>query len=313
MLLTISIVVVGDQPLLVPCLESVEAQTTIEHEIYLLANLTSPAFLNEVAGQFPQVKVIYSQALRSFSANHNEVLRRSNAEFVLLLNDDTVILDRALDRMVEFMTDQSRDVGIAGCTNLDRQGSFTLSCYPFPSALVIVWQHAKLGNWLPGRVYERYLTQAKGILPFPVDWVKGSCFMIRRDVVQRIGCLDEAFFLFSEEIDYCYRSRQAGYLVYQVPQARILHYESATTRRFVPLKLRGHYLGKLYFLAKHGFKRDLCVVRAWFIAELLAKSVIRGFGALLGHPPDAQERLRIYWELIRICLTYQRWNPSRPA
>ena len=129
--------------------------------------------------------------------------------------------------------------------------------------------------------------------------------MMRREVIQGIGGLDEDFFLFSEEVDYCYRALHAGFSVYQVPQAHILHYESATTRRFVPLKLQGHYLGKLYFLAKHGFSHDLLLVRAWFVAELLAKSLVRLLGALVGHPPDARERLRTYIHLMRICLTYR--------
>jgi N-acetylglucosaminyl-diphospho-decaprenol L-rhamnosyltransferase len=308
--LTISIASVGDQALLIPCLESIQSETTVEYEIYVVFNLASPAFIDDVTDRFPQVRVINHAERHSFAENHNDVLQRSQSDFVLLLNDDTVILDHAIDRMVEFFEGQSRQVGIVGCTNLDDRGEFTLSCYPFPSAGVIVWQHAQLRRWWPGRVYERYLRQAQGTRPFPADWVKGSCVMIRCDVIQKIGYLDENFFLFSEEIDYCYRARQTGFWVYQVPRARILHYESATTSRFVPLKLRGHYMGKLHFLAKHGFRRDLRLVRAWFIAELAAKSAVRGLGAITGHPPDARQRLQTYWDLIRICVDYQEQTPS---
>lgn len=94
-------------------------------------------------------------------------------------------------------------------------------------------------------------------------------------------------------------------MTYQVPQARILHHESATTRQFVPLKLRGHYLSPMYFLAKHGFKRDLRIVRAWFVIELLVKSAIRSVGVFAGHPPDARVRLQAYLDLIGICATYR--------
>jgi GT2 family glycosyltransferase len=158
---------------------------------------------------------------------------------------------------------------------------------------------------LPGRGYQRYLEQARGIEPFPVDWVQGSCILIRREVIEEIGYLDEDFFLFSEEVDYCYRAWRAGYLTYHIPHARIVHHESATTLQFVPLKLKGHYLGKMYYLAKHGFLWDLRFIRAWFVAELLVKSAIRGVGVLVGRPPDALKRLRAYLDLIGICATYQ--------
>jgi GT2 family glycosyltransferase len=303
--LTISIVIIGDQPLVLPCLESIEAQTRVEHEIYLVENLASQVFIEKITKQFPKVKFIHNSQRLSFAANHNQVLQRCQGEFILLLNDDTVIMGQALDRMVEFLAAYSAEVGIVGCTNLDQDGNFTLSCYPFPSAKTIFWQHAGLRRWFPGRAYEQYLTLAKQNEPFSTGWIKGSCMLIRREVIKRIGYLDEEFFLFSEEVDYCYRAQKAGFSIYQVPQARILHYESTTTNRFVGTKLRGHYLSKLYFLAKHGFNRDLYLVRAWFILELLGKSLIRGLGTLFGRPPDAQERLQAYWSLLRICLTYQ--------
>ena len=305
MLLSISIVVVGDQPLVHDCLESIEAQTSAEHRIHLVTNSCSQTFLDQLGRQRPQVELINYPTRRSFAANHNEVMRQCDSEYLLLLNDDTVILDGALDRMLDFLESQPGEVGIVGCTNLTGRGQFALSCYPFPDASVIVSQHMMLGRVLPGVGYQRYLKQARGTEPFAVDWVQGSCILIRREVIERIGYLDEGFFLFSEEVDYCYRARRAGFLTYHVPQARILHHESATTRQFVPIKLRGHYLSPLYFLAKHGLKRDLQVVRAWFVIELLVKSAIRSGGVLVGHPPDARVRLQAYLDLIGICASYR--------
>jgi GT2 family glycosyltransferase len=305
MLLTISMIVMGDQPLILPCLESISSQTTVAHEIFLVNNLAKPSLVKEVARRFPQVQIIHNSHNLSFAANNNQVMRCSRGEIVLLLNDDTVILDHTLDRMVDFLSHQPTETGIAGCTNLDGNGNFTLSCYPFPDAKGIIWQHARAGRWLPGHVHHRYLDQARGKEPFPVDWVLGSCIAIRRQVIEQVGYLDEDFFLYSEEVDYCYRAKMAGFEVYQIPQAHIIHYQSVSTSRVVQIKLRGHYLSKLYFLAKHGFKRDLRVVRAWFIAELLVKSAVRWVGMLTGHPPDAQLRLRAYLDLVRICLSYQ--------
>ena len=310
MLLTISIVIIGDQPLLLPCLESIEAQTQVEHEIYLVENQASPAFLQQVKQRFPKIKFIHNPQRLSFAANHNQVLRQCQGQLALLLNDDTLILDQALDKMVNFLETQPSQIGVIGCTNIDQYENFTLSCYPIPTAKTIIWQHAYLSRWLPGRAYEQYLAQAKGKAPFPVGWVKGSCMMIRKEVIEQVGYLDEDFFLFSEEVDYCQRAKQAGFAVYHMPQARILHYESTTTNRFVGIKLRGHYLSKLYFLAKHGMARDLYLVRIWFILELLVKCLIRGIGGMTNRQPDARQRLQVYLDLIHICFTY-RGEPAR--
>jgi hypothetical protein len=304
-LLTISIVIIGDSSFIIPCLESIEAQTETPYELYLVTNQTSASLITRLQSLFPYIKIIQRQQRHSFAANHNQVLQQCQGDYVLLLNDDTVIINGALDKMLAYFTEGERQLGIVGCTNLDQHHNFTLSCYPFPSIKTIIWQHAALFRWFPGKLYERYLAQAKGDQPFVVDWVKGSCFLICSDVVRKIGFLDEQFFLFNEEVDYCYRAKTAGYSIYQVPEAQIIHYESTTTRRFVSIKLKGHYLGKLYFLAKHGFWRDLYFVRAWFSLELLAKSFIRAFGVMIGRPSDARERLNTYWNLLQICLTYR--------
>ena len=305
MQLTISIIVMGQQPLILPCLESIEAQTKTEHEICLVNNIASPALINTITSRFPQVKIIHNTRRLSFAANHNQVMRRSNGQFVLLLNDDTVILDRAIDRMIDFLNSQPGQIGIAGCTNLNGQGNLRLSCHPFLTAKGVIWRHAKLGRWFPGRVHDHYLSQAKGAEPFSVDWVQGSCMAIHKDVIAKIGYLDEDFFLFGEEVDYCYRAKQAGFSVYHIPQAQIIHYESASTSRFIPMKIRGSYLSTLYFFAKHQFNRDLKLIRPWFIVELFAKSILRAAGALINRPADARVRLQVYLDLIRICATYK--------
>ncbi|KAA3655804.1 MAG: glycosyltransferase family 2 protein [Chloroflexi bacterium] len=305
MLLTISMIVMGNQPLVVPCLESIYAQTSIDCEIFLVNNLASPDLIQQISKQFPQVKIIHNSRRLSFAANNNQVMRRSNGQFILLLNDDTLILDHALDQMVDFMLAQPSDVGIAGCTNLDAQRNFTLTCFPFLTAKRVIWQHIKLGRWFPGLFNEEYLFRARGKDPFSADWVQGSCMLIRREVIDKVGYLDENFFLYSEEVDYCYRALQAGFSTYQFPQARIIHYGSVSTNRAIPIKIRGGYLSTLYFFAKHDLNHDLRLIRPWFVAELLAKSAARGAGILTGYPPDAGERLKAYLELIRLCVTYR--------
>lgn len=310
MKLAISIAMIGDQPHIFPCLQSVVEQTQTEHQIYLIENMASAKFIAQLESRFPQIKILHHPKRQSFAANHNQILQQTNADYVVLLNDDTLVLDHALDKMVSFLETTPNTAGIVGCTNLDAQQDFTLSCYPFPNAQTIVWLHSGLYRYIHGKSYEKYLTQAQGNIPFATDWVNGSCMMLRRSVLKQVGLLDEDFFLFYEEVDYCYRAKKAGFDVYQIPQAEIVHYQSKTTPRFVPLKLRGHYLGALYFLAKHGFRRDLALVRLWFFVELLGKSFIRGIGVLTGRPPDASTRLATYWDLLHICTTYQG-QPAR--
>jgi hypothetical protein len=112
------------------------------------------------------------------------------------------------------------------------------------------------GEVLPGRLYNswwhgRYPQEQDGQAPFPIDHPLGACILARRAVVDQVGLLDEGFFMYAEEVDWCYRIRQAGWAIWQVPRARVTHVGGAATRQFRHQMLIALYASRLRFFHKH--------------------------------------------------------------
>ncbi|MCP4608284.1 MAG: glycosyltransferase family 2 protein, partial [Planctomycetes bacterium] len=174
------------------------------------------------------------------------VLSNSDSDYFLLLNNDTSVDPEFLSEMVK-VTESNPDVGIAGCKTY---------FYDEPNRLQVVWQELNLctgQNVLVGSMemdrgqYERVKI---------VEYVQGSCFLIKRGVVEKIGLLDEAFFCYWEEADYCLQAAKAGYKTVYVPKAKIWHKESLSISR--SSEVASYYLARNIFLImrKHATKRQ---------------------------------------------------------
>lgn len=269
--LTLSIISADNLDQLLPCLESVFANThTVTLEVYVVDNAAQDGTAAAVAARFPQVNVIQNRERQGFSTNNNRVLARGRGRYLMLLNDDTLVLDAALDRLVAF-ADTTPDAGVVGAwlLNPDRTFQPAFSFFPNP------WFEA---FWSSSAFFPRLRASAQ--TPFTTDTVSGAALMIRRDTYEEIGGLDTRFDpIYAEETDWCYRVRAAGWRVYTHPQATIVHYGSQTMNR-MPLRklelLQGH---KAEFFRKHygpvptlAFKLGLCLASAakFLVYRLLA-------------------------------------------
>jgi len=198
---------------------------------------------------------------------------------VLLLNPDTIVHAGALEALAAFLAQHPR-VGAVGPRLLDPDGSVQPAAFRFPTLLMTLLDLFPPGEVLPGRLYNswwhgRYPNERAGVAPFPIDHPLGACIMARREVVEQVGPLDEAFFMYAEEVDWCYRVRQDGWAIWQVPQARVTHVGGAATRQFRQRMLIALYESRLRFFRKHYSPRFVRwhtrVVRAGMLrATLLA-------------------------------------------
>jgi len=176
-----------------------------------------------------------NQTNEGFAAGSNKAIRHSSGSYVLLLNSDTVVLPATLRNMVGFL-DSHQQVGIVGCKLLNPDGTVQLSCRRFPT---LSWDYmrtiaySKLFHHVkPLRRALRPMLYGDGPdQPRRVDWVSGACLMSRRGVFDRVGLLDERFFMFCEEIDWCYRASEAGWQIYYLPDARVIHYGGQSSRQ----------------------------------------------------------------------------------
>jgi N-acetylglucosaminyl-diphospho-decaprenol L-rhamnosyltransferase len=170
---------------------------------------------------------------------------------VLLLNPDTEIQPDTLRRMVAFM-DANGTVGICGPRIHFPDGRFQSCGYRFPTLLSEIRQSKNIGGLLR-RVLGPEATVRVEERPFEVDWVDGACFLIRRDVIAEVGDLDEAYFLYAEELDWCFRVRKAGWTIVALPDVTMIHYQGQSSAQMSDFSLAHLVETRLrYYQKNHG-------------------------------------------------------------
>lgn len=207
-------------------IESLFAHTSgITFEVFMVDNNSSDGSVALIRGAFPQVNVIANNDNRGFACANNQAVRESRGDFVLLLNPDTEIFDNSLGKLAAWMR-VNPEAGIASgmVLNSDRTLQRTIRRFPaiFSQALIML----KLHHVFPGipsltRYFARDFDYTK---EQEVDQVIGAFFCIRRSVIEKIGLMDEHFFLWYEEVDYCKRAVEAGFKVFYTPSVSVIHH-----------------------------------------------------------------------------------------
>jgi hypothetical protein len=238
--LGIVIVSYNTRDLLRTCLKTVYgSQGDFSYQVCVVDNHSNDRSAEMVAEEFPQTLLIANQTNRGYPAANNQGLRafgypeRADApRFALLLNPDTELPPRGLADMVAFM-ERRPEVGVAGPRLELVDGSLDLACRrAFPSPLVSFYRLTGLSKLFPrSRRFGRYnLTYLDPSEMTEVDSVVGAFMMLRREVIQQVGLMDESFFMYGEDLDWCYRIKAAGWKVYYNPDVTVLHVKRAASR-----------------------------------------------------------------------------------
>ena len=208
------------------CLGSVmEECAGLRSEVIVVDNASTDGTPACVSREYPGIRVIANSGNRGFAAANNQAIRESLGEYLLLLNPDTVVHPGAIRGMLQFLR-QHPDIWVAGCRLLSGDGTIQNSVGAFPSVLEGFLKASFLYLLLP----ECALISHGGVHRFdytrsaPVDWVMGACFMVRREAFESLGTLDEQFFMYSEEVDFCRRVRNAGREVWYTPEGTVTHF-----------------------------------------------------------------------------------------
>jgi GT2 family glycosyltransferase len=202
-------------------------------EIFVVDNASSDGSAEMVRAKFPEVLLMQNAENVGFAKANNQALRRSTGDSILLINPDTIVQEDTIRVMLRFFEDHP-DAGLAGCKILNPDGTFQLPCRrSFPTPWVAFTKIFGLSALLPNsKLFGRYnLTYRDPEATYPVDAVSGSFMMVRRQAYEKVGGLDETFFMYGEDLDWCYRFRQAGYAVYYVHETTIIHFKGESTRR----------------------------------------------------------------------------------
>lgn len=260
--------------LLRACLASVFASVTPHNlHVWVVDNASSDNSAAIVRDEFPQAHLILNPRNNGFSAGNNLALREiiseqlnPKSDYVMLLNNDTVVEPDALDQLIGYLQAHPR-VGAVGPKLLLLDGSLDLACRrSFPTPAVSFYRMTGLSRLFPRSPrFGRYnMTYLDPNVETEVDALVGAAMVVRTDVVREVGLLDETFFMYGEDLDWCFRIKSYGWRVVYYPRAVIHHHKrAASTRRAIP-SIRAFYDAMRIFHRKHYAQRTLTPIN-WLI------------------------------------------------
>lgn len=208
--------------------EGLPAQT----EIIVVDNGSSDDSVPFLQSDFPDITLIDTGQNLGLAGGVNRALKAAKGKYVLLLNPDIIVQPNAVAELVGFM-DKNVDVGVAGGKLLSPNGQLQYSCFRFYTPLTIIYRRTWLGKNNRGTAaIDRFLMKDFDHQSVrDVDWLMGSCLILRQSAVKHVGGMDERFFLYFEDVDWCRRFWEAGWRVTYVPQAQFSHFHQQSSRR----------------------------------------------------------------------------------
>lgn len=271
------------------------------HEIIVVDNASRDGSAQMVRERFPGATLLENASNLGFSRGNNQALALSAAPFILLLNPDAQIQGDGLPLIVRHM-EAHPEVGVVGPQLLNSDGTVQSSRRRFPTMATAFLESTVLQEWFPRNcVLSRYY-----MLDLPddeeaeVDWVVGACMMVRREAYQEAGPLDEGFFMYSEELDWCYRMKGLGWKVAYFPSAQVVHHEGKSSEQIVPQRHIRFQASKVRFFRKHHSRFRARSLR-WFLLATYAYQWLReGLKWLIGHKrPLRAQRMAAYRQVLR--------------
>jgi GT2 family glycosyltransferase len=230
-----AIVSYNTRELLRACLESLRA-CRLPVRAVVVDNGSRDETPGMVRERFPEVTLIEPGANLGFAGGTNAGLRElPGLDYLLLLNPDTVVHPGAIETLAAFLDAHPR-VGVVGPRLLNPDGTTQPAAFRFPTLSMTALDLFPPGDALPGRLYGSWwhgrYPEERGEAPFPIDHPLGACMLVRRAVLETVGGMDESYFMYSEEVEWCWRIRRACWAIWQVPAARVTHVGGASTSQY---------------------------------------------------------------------------------
>lgn len=247
------------------CIESVYAHLEgLDAEIIVVDNASEDKSVQMIKSKYPDISLIINEHNAGFAQANNQGLATASGKYILFLNNDTVVLDNAFSKMVEFL-EKNPEAGIVGCKLLNPDKTIQPSCANYPSshqAIAVLSMFTK-GAGAAGFKFSYDRTEK-------VDVVSGACFMVRREVLEEVGAFDEKFYFYGEESDLCLRVKKTHWQTYFVPSGNIIHYRQSTfnrlpTQQMSEIKTKGSFL----FYKKHYGGVYLAIYGIWTFCHII--------------------------------------------
>ncbi len=270
-------------------------------EVLVVDSASSDGSVDMVRSEFPHICLYASDVNLGYSGGNNLGLRKSRGEYILLLNPDTEVLGSALDEMVGYMSARP-EVGVVGPQMRYPDGQVQSSRRRFPGLATALVESTFLEKWIPRH---RALTRYR-MLDRPddemsqVDWLVGACLLVRAVVRDQVGVIDDQYFMYSEELDWQRRIREAGWTIVYLPGARIIHYEGKSSEQVGALTHIRFSRSKVRYFGKHHGRLAGRLVQIWLLTNYAYEYCIESAKWLLGHKrPMRRSRMRAYAQVLR--------------
>jgi len=285
MVVSIVIVSYNTRRILDECIASIKRETAVSHEIIVVDNASRDDSTRMLKEKYPEVRLIENSENAGFAKANNQGFEVARGKYFFMLNSDTVVLDGAIDKLVDFM-EKTPDAGICAPRNAGRAGELQYSCDHFPGIWNTLCVYSNLVNRFPKvKMFRRSRMQYWDYAAVrDVERVAGCSLMIRSELYRELGGLDSNYFMYFEETDLCYRVISEGYRVVYLPYTAIIHYggESSaaqTGERVINRTIYSYYLVSQYYFYRKNY-------------GLFAMIAIRGLDAAYGMALLARNAIR---------------------
>ncbi len=299
--LSIIIVSWNVRELLRECLESIEAgRDGVTLEVIVVDSASTDKSAEMVAIDFPWVRLLRQEENVGFTRGNNLGILSAQGRYMLFLNPDTQVVGAALRQMVDYMDAHPR-VGALGPQLIYPNGQIQSSRRRFPTLATAFFESTWLQPLAPRAILCHYYVQDRPDSAISeVGWVMGACLMVRREPIDQVGPMDEGYFMYSEEMEWQRRIRDAGWKVIYYPEALVVHHEGKSSDQVLAQRHIYFQRSKLrYFRQYHG-RIAACGLRGFLLANYLGQLGIEAAKGVLGHKrPLRWQRVGAYWQVLK--------------
>ena len=250
--LTISIVTWNSENEIADCLKSLEAAPA-DWEIWVADNFSADNTVKKIRENFPRVKIIENKENLGFAAGNNQIFGQTKTDYVLLLNPDTIVSVEAIEAAIEEI-EKHTEVGVLGIQALGDDSKIQETCFNFPAFLPNFVNSVGLYRFFTDEWKEKNLSNEffSHRAERNSDWIMGAFMLVRREVIEKVGGLPEDYFMFTEEMDWCYRIRQAGFEILFSPKVTFIHkFNKSAGQKASDWRIEKTVLGKYLFCRTH--------------------------------------------------------------
>lgn len=274
--LSVIIVNWNTKKLLEDCLSSVFKFTNgIKFEVVVVDNGSNDGSREAVKKNYPQVRLITNQENLGFTKANNQGIKIAKGEYVILLNSDAYLIENSLKKLVDFAKEQN-NLGAMGPLLLNVDRSTQQSVGFFPNLPQIFYWTTFIDDLPFGQLLNPYHIDHDSFYRKnqDVDWVTGAALMVPKSVINKVGALDEKIFMYTEEVEWCWRIKKAGFKILFTPETKIVHIGRGSSGKISPRAFIGEYQGLKYFYTKHKSLFALQILSVFLKIGSLARIII---------------------------------------